>query len=202
MSAAPKLETLQTPQAAAALMHPLRLRLLEALTTPDSASGLARKLSMPRQHVNYHLRELESAGLVEEVEKRVKGNCVERIVKARARYYVIAPSALGTLQPEPGQLHDQYSSAYLIAAAARAVDDLGWLRAKADASGKKLATLTLESEVRFKNPGARKAFAEELTAAFANLVAKYHDAESKDGRTFRVMSAVWPNVPPNSKEQS
>jgi DNA-binding transcriptional ArsR family regulator len=183
-------------------MHPLRLRLLEALTEQNSASGLARKLSIPRQHVNYHLRELENAGLVEEVEKRVKGNCVERIVRAKARYYVVAPSTLGTLTPNPDDIRDHASSAYLVAAASRAIEEMGWLRAKADENGKKLATLTLESEVRFASPATRKAFADELATAFANLVAKYHDSESKDGRTFRLMSAVWPNVPPNSKEQS
>jgi hypothetical protein len=115
---------------------------------------------------------------------------------------VVAPSTLGTLTPNPDDIRDHASSAYLVAAASRAIEEMGWLRAKADEKGKNLATLTLESEVRFASPATRKAFADELATAFANLVAKYHDSESKDGRTFRLMSAVWPNVPPNSKEES
>lgn len=201
MSAAPKLATLDATQAEA-VMNPLRRRLLELLAQPDSATGVARKLGIPRQHVNYHLRELESAGLLEEVEKRIKGNCVERIVRSRARYYVIAPSALGALGPRPEEIQDKFSSAYLVAAAARAIDDMAWLRHKADEAGKTLATLTMESEVRFADPAARKAFAEELAAEFARLVAKYHDVEAKGGRTFRVMAASWPNVPPNARHPS
>jgi len=201
MGAALKLQTLDTEQAAGAVLHPLRRRLLEALAQPDSASGLARKLGLARQQVNYHLRELESAGLVDEQEKRVKGNCIERIVRARARYFIIAPSALGGLGPRPEEMQDRYSSAYLVASAARAIDDLAWLRRKADDAGKSLATLTLESEVRFAGPAARKAFAEELAAEFARLAAKYHDAAARGGRAFRMMAACWPNVPPNAREK-
>ena len=47
------------PAQAAALVDPARIALLELLSEPDSASGLARKLKLPRQQVNYHLRELE-----------------------------------------------------------------------------------------------------------------------------------------------
>jgi hypothetical protein len=52
------------------------------LETPDSASGRARRLKVARQLV-YHLKELESAGLVEVVEERKKGNCIERILRAK-----------------------------------------------------------------------------------------------------------------------
>jgi hypothetical protein len=38
-------------------------------------------------------------------------------------------------------------------------------------TGKRLPTLTLESDVRFRSPGEQKAFAEELAQAFAALVA-------------------------------
>jgi DNA-binding transcriptional ArsR family regulator len=61
------------------LLDPERRRLLEALREePDSASGLARRLDDSRQRLNYHLRTLEEAGLVELREERRRGNCVER----------------------------------------------------------------------------------------------------------------------------
>jgi hypothetical protein len=50
-------------------------------------------LALPRQQVGYHLRALEQAGLVELVEERRKGNCIERIVRAAACSYVISPEA-------------------------------------------------------------------------------------------------------------
>jgi DNA-binding transcriptional ArsR family regulator len=50
---------LQLPsQASALLYHPVRLRILEALLAPDSAAGLSRRMGIPRQTLNYHVREL------------------------------------------------------------------------------------------------------------------------------------------------
>src|SRR5688572_5686759 len=82
---------------ATAMLHATRLRMLELLATPDSAAGLGRKLGLPRQRVNYHLRELEKHGLVDLAEERRKGNCVERVFRATARAYVISPEVLGAL---------------------------------------------------------------------------------------------------------
>ena len=43
-----------------AILSPLRRRILDRLHQgPDSATGLSRKLALPRQMLNYHLRELE-----------------------------------------------------------------------------------------------------------------------------------------------
>ena len=41
-----------TAQAASLFAHPLRLKLLEYLSQPDSASGLSRRLGVPRQVLN------------------------------------------------------------------------------------------------------------------------------------------------------
>ncbi len=45
-----------TEQAASLLGHPLRLKVLEQLVEPDSAAGLSRRMGVPRQVLNYHLR--------------------------------------------------------------------------------------------------------------------------------------------------
>ena len=73
------------PAAAEASLDPVRARLLAELAEPGSASTLGARVGMPRQKVNYHLRTLERHGLVELVEERRKGNCVERVVRATAR---------------------------------------------------------------------------------------------------------------------
>src|SRR5262245_53638880 len=99
---------------AAAMLNPLRLQLLEKLREPDSAAGLARQMKIPRQKINYHLRELEKHGLVEQVEERKRGNCVERIVRATARHYLISPEALGNLGADPGHMQARVSSTYLV----------------------------------------------------------------------------------------
>jgi hypothetical protein len=52
-------QLIDEPAAAAAALHPLRRRILEHLQEQDSAAGVARALSLPRQRVTYHVRELE-----------------------------------------------------------------------------------------------------------------------------------------------
>src|SRR5262245_46494600 len=179
---------------AAALLHPLRRRLLESLREPDSASGLSRRLGIPRQKINYHLRELESEKLVELVEERKKGNCTERIVRATARSYLISPAALGGLAADPDQIEDRFSASYLLAVAGRAIADLTDLQPRAEAAGKKLPTLTLQTEIRFASPAARAEFSEELASAIAKLVARHHDEKAPGGRLFRFFIGSYPAV--------
>jgi DNA-binding transcriptional ArsR family regulator len=186
---------LDDPEAAAALLKPSRIRILEMLAEPDSASGVARRLSVPRQLVNYHLRELETAGLVEFVEERRKGNCTERLLRSKARSWLIDPGSLGSLRPNPDAIADHLSSAYLVACAARLIKEVAGLRRRAERAGKALGTLTLDSTIRFRSPADRAAFTGELTEAFAAVVAKYHDKTAPGGRSFRLMLGAWPSLP-------
>lgn len=201
MTANAGIHLVERPRGAAALLHPLRRRLLESLREPDSASGLSRRLGLPRQKINYHLRTLESAKLVELVEERRKGNCTERIVRARARSYLISPAALGGLTADPDQIEDRFSASYLLAVAGRAIADLTELQPRAVAAGKKLPTLTIQTEIRFATPAARKEFSEELAAAIARLVARHHDEKAPGGRRFRFFVGAYPAAAPRSGRQ-
>jgi DNA-binding transcriptional ArsR family regulator len=188
------MQILQDAESAAALLHPVRLRILERLPEPASAAGVARLLRIPRQQVNYHLRELESAGLVEFVEERRRGNCMERMMRATARSYVVGPQALGPLGAAPELVRDRLSLAYLASLGARIIRDLAYLAERAAAAGKRISTLGMETEVRFANAADRAAFAQELTGSVAQLVAKYHDASAPGGRSFRVVLGVFPSI--------
>ena len=186
------LQVVRRPAPAAALLDPARQKLLAHLAQPDSATGLARRLQLPRQRVNYHLRELERAGLVELVEERRKGNCLERLVRATARAFIISPEALGPLGPSTEMAADRLSSAYLIAAAGRTIRDLASLDARARKAGKRIATLTLEADIRFDSAASRAAFADELTDVLARLTAKYHNDRTPGGRRFHLLAAIHP----------
>lgn len=188
------LEVLRGPDRAAAILDPTRQRLLAQLAEPDSAAGLARKLGLPRQRLNYHLRALERAGLVELIEERKKGNCVERVVRATARAFVISPEVLGVLGggTTPQGAEDRLSAAYLISSAARAIREVAALGAGARRAGKRLATFTIDADVRFASAERRAGFAEELADAVTRLAAKYHEERAAGGRTFRVLAAIHP----------
>ena len=186
---------IDTPAAAEASLDPVRTRLLAELVVPGSATTLARKVGLPRQQINYHLRALERHGLVELLEERRRGNMTERVMQATAAAYVISPAALAALEPDPERHPDRLSAFWMLALAARLVRDVGSLLIGARRAGKRLATFALDGEVTFASAADRAAFAEELSHAVASLVAKYHDDAVAGGRSHRIVVAIHPSVP-------
>ena len=177
---------------ASTMLHPLRLRILGHLTEPDSSAGVARRLGLPRQVINYHLRQLEDDRLVAQVGERQKRGCIERLMQTVAASYLISPAALGPLAGDPERVGDTVSSTYLMAVAGQVLREVADLRVEADAARKRLPTLTLQAEVRFASPAAQHGFARDLTRELARLVRKYHDERSPSGRRFRVVAGAYP----------
>jgi DNA-binding transcriptional ArsR family regulator len=195
------MEFIRQPGRAALVLQPMRRLLLTTLAEPDSAAGLSRRLGIPRQRLNYHLKELEKEGLLHCIEERRKGNCTERVLRATARTFVISPEALGTLGEHPEQSADRFSADYLASATAKTLNDVGALRERATREGRKLATLTIETEIRFASTASRAAFAEDLADAVARLAARYHDDAAPAGRRFRMLACVHPALTKQSEEQ-
>ncbi|MDQ3169396.1 MAG: helix-turn-helix domain-containing protein [Acidobacteriota bacterium] len=182
-------------ESAAALVHPVRRRVLEALKAPGSATMVAATLKLSRQVVNYHVRALERAGLVEEVERRQRRGLEERIVRATAAYYLIAPDALsGNAAPasEGRDITDRFSASYQVAMAARTIREVAALGELATRAGKRLSTMSLDSEVTFATPAAREAFARDLLDAVTDVVARHHRPATKGAHTYRVFAGAHP----------
>lgn len=182
---------------AAAALHPLRSRLLERFREPLSAAEAARSLDMPRQRIGHHVRLLQQQGLLAQVGERRRGAFTERLLQTTARAWAISPRALGAVGMAPDDIRDRFSSEYLAVASARTLRDIGLLREMADGQDKHLATLTLETEVRFATPADQAAFAEALTRAVADLVSRFHDDSAAGGRLFRFMVGGHPVAPDN-----
>jgi DNA-binding transcriptional ArsR family regulator len=191
---------IEDPTAAESSLDPVRARLLAELGEPGSATMLAAQLGLPRQNVNYHLKELERHGLIELVAERRKGNCTERILRATAASYVISPAAVGAVQPDPGRSPDRLSARWLLAVATRLVRDVGLLVTRSAQANKRVATFAMDGEVRFASAADRAAFADELAGAVTALVAKYHDDTAERGRDHRLVVAVHPTVKVDQKE--
>ncbi|WP_349263568.1 helix-turn-helix domain-containing protein [Actinocrinis sp.] len=181
---------IEEPAAAESSLDPMRSRVLAALAESGSAAMLAARLGLPRQKVNYHLKELERHGLVELAEQRRKGNVTERIYRATAASYVISPSALAAVSPDPSRFPDQLSARWLLALGARLVQEVGALLTGAAGTGRRVATFGIDAEVRFASAADRAAFADELTKAVAALVSRYHDESAPGGRGHRVVVAL------------
>ena len=188
--------------AASALLNPLRRSILTALAAPGSATTVAEALGTPRQLVNYHLRVLERAGLVEEVAQRQRRGLTERIVRATAAHYLVSPDAIAQLGGSTEDVRDRFSATYQVAVAARTIREVAALATLARKAGKPLTTLSLDTEVCFETPAAREAFGNELVAAINALVAKYHRAPQSSrggkqtGRTYRLFAGAHPIYQP------
>jgi DNA-binding transcriptional ArsR family regulator len=185
-------QVIENPAAASAALEPVRARLLAELSEPASAATLATRLGIPRQKVNYHLRTLESHRLVRVAKKRKWGGLTERLLVANAASYLVSPKALGPIGSDPARSADRLSASYLIALAARIVREVNDLMRGAKEAGKQLATLSIDSEIRFRSPAERAAFTNELTQIITGLVARYHDESAPGGRNHRLVIVAHP----------
>jgi DNA-binding transcriptional ArsR family regulator len=180
------------PDAAMVALDPIKSRLLAELAAPASAATLAARVGLPRQKVNYHLRVLEASKLVEPAQERYWGGITERLMVATAASYVVSPAALGPVGADPARNSDRLSASYLIALAARIVREVGALWHRARATDKRLATLSIDTVIRFKSPEDRAAFTDDLSRAIADLAARYHDERAPRGRPHRLIVAAYP----------
>jgi DNA-binding transcriptional ArsR family regulator len=200
-----ELEVIDDPAAAAVALDPLRARLLAGLAEPASASTLAERVGQPRQKINYHLRILEERELVTEVGQRRWGGLTERLLQATAAAYVVSPGAMGEASGDPDRIADRLSARYLIALAARVVREVAGLARRADRAGRRLPTLALDTEIRFRSAAERAAFTSDLAGAVTTLVSRYHDAAAPGGRAHRLVVVAHPlpsSPPPDAEEAS
>ncbi len=195
------IQVIEDPAAATVALEPVRSRLLSELASPASAATLATRVGLPRQKVNYHLHALEAHGLVRLAEERRWGGLTERLLVASAASYVVSPSAMGPVAVDPDREVDRLSASYLIALGARVVREVGGLLRHAEAADKRLATLSVDTEVRFRSPTDRAAFSNELTEAIATLVSKYHDESAPGGRAHRLVVMAHPLPQPTEPKE-
>ncbi|MGE6782948.1 helix-turn-helix domain-containing protein [Ensifer adhaerens] len=186
------LDVIDAPAAAALALEPIKARLLAELATPASAAALAGRVGLTRQKVNYHLRALEEHKLIEPAEERRWGGLTERLMVATATSYVVSPAALGPIAADPGRSNDRLSASYLVALAARIVREVGGLLRNARAQDRRLATLSIDTVIKFRSPAARAAFTADLAQAVSTLAARYHDESTADARPHRLIIASYP----------
>jgi DNA-binding transcriptional ArsR family regulator len=177
------------PKQIQALAHPLRAEVIAALTSPDSAAGVARSLGRPRQQVNYHLKELARVGLVKSAGERRKGNFIEQLYQAVARRFVVASRFTWNQENLEATLRDQVALAQLAEMGERLQCDAAHLIDTAMTQGTEIPSVSAIAEVRFENQAARARFFEEYMDALQKLLNKHG---SPTGEAFRVAFAAYP----------
>jgi DNA-binding transcriptional ArsR family regulator len=186
------IQVIDDPAAATVALDPVRSRLLSELAAPASAATLAMRVGLTRQKVNYHLHALEAHGLVRLDQERKWGGLTERLLVATAASYVVSPTAMGPVAIDSNRAVDRLSASYLIALGARIVREVADLVRRANDAGKRLATLAVDTEIRFRSATDRAAFSAELAEAIAGLVSKYHDESTPGGRAHRLVVVAHP----------
>jgi DNA-binding transcriptional ArsR family regulator len=177
------------PQAIQALTHPVRVRILDALRDPESAAGVARAIGQSRQNVNYHLKELERAGLVEPAGERRRGNLLEPLFRAVARSFVVSPRLAWGGDRRHAALRDQVSLEQLVVLGERLQQDATALLDRAAFDGEEIASASVTADVAFPDEQARAEFMREYLAALGPLLRRHG---AREGAPFRVVVAVYP----------
>ena len=193
-----EIESVADPRHAAVLMEPLRWRILAEAREPVSAAEMARRIEISRQRLGYHVRALARAGFLKKAGRKRRGNFVEQRYMATARYYVLSPEVLGPLSADTAGLQDRFSGAYLVACAARTQWEVTRAREQAATRGRTLPTMTLDAEMRFESSEQRARFAQELSQAVTEVIARHasphHTPEgvAAAGRPYRLLVACHP----------
>jgi DNA-binding transcriptional ArsR family regulator len=185
-------EVIHDPAAATVALDPIRSSILSHLSQPASAAMLASRLRIPRQKINYHLRALETHGLVKVAEERQWGGLTERLLVATASSYMVSPAAMGPVGVDPARNADHLSASYLIALAARIIREVSGLLRRSEELDKRLPTLSIDTVIRFRSPADRAAFSKDLTEAVGGLAARYHDEAVPAGRPHRLVVVAHP----------
>jgi DNA-binding transcriptional ArsR family regulator len=186
-----RVHTVRDAEALKALSHPARVALLERLREPASAAEAARQLGEPRQRVNYHLKTLEEAGLVEKVGTRRRGNFVESLYRAAARAFVVAPEIAWGDPRRMRALRRDRSLETLVETGSQLQRDAVALLDRAAFDDEPIASATVSAEMRFAGPDDRAAFMRAYLASTRALIDKYDNA---DGERYRVVLAVHPKI--------
>ena len=188
---------IESPEGMQALAHPLRVRILEALRSASSAAAVARVVGQPRQNVNYHLKELESAGLVRRVGERRTGNFVESLYESVAGTFVVSPRAAWGDPRRLQAMADQHSLENLVVLGERLQHDAVALLDRAAFDSEEIASAAVAAEVNFATEDDRDAFLKEYLKSLGPLLRKYG---RKKGSAYRVALAVYPEPESERKE--
>jgi DNA-binding transcriptional ArsR family regulator len=184
---------LATADELTALIHPVRRRLLAELAEPASPSEVAKRLGIAAQIANYHIRALEAAGLVREVETRRVRNLLEHRFRAVARSFALS-TALPLTDAQRRRLQGDVALQQLVRAGdAIRLDALRLLETPAPGGHHALA---LELDVDLPDQADREAFVRALDEAIRTAAAPFR-AAGPGGRSghYRTHVAIYP-VPP------
>ena len=183
-------EFLADPSKVAAVAHPVRRRILDALQTPSTAAAVARDFGRSRQNVSYHINALKKLGLLRHAGERRKGNFIEQLYQTTARRFVVASQFAADPERLAAVFRDQVSLAQLSELGETLQRDSLRLIDAAAFNGDEIPSVSIEADVGLPTPDARAAFMRDVAEALQSVLAKHG---SKEGPRYRVVFATYPD---------
>jgi len=191
LAPAPVAVVADTPRAGL-LLKPLRLQILAEAREPQSAAAIAARLGLPRQKVNYHVRELARAGFLRRAGRRQKRGLTEQKYVVTAQAFLLGGGVLGPMSADTAGSGDKMTAAYLMVLAAQMQREASGAWREAHAAGKRLPVLSLDAEVHFATSAARARFAQALTDSITKAVAEHATPGRGAARPYRLVLGCYP----------
>lgn len=204
-----RIDCIEDVARASALLSPLRLEILRLARQPISASELSRLLDLPRQRVNYHVRQLARGGFLRQAGRRRRRNMIEQRYTASADGYLLSPRLLGAVGADWRRIENASSADYLLALCCQMETDLCRLRRGSEEADKD-SSLSLKSQFRFESEARRQACVRALREAVIRVIAEHTTPYSKPdgspapGQPWRLVLGCYPYRPeePAAKSSS
>ena len=198
---AARIDSVEDVARASALLSPLRLEILRLARQPISASELSRLLKLPRQRVNYHVRQLARSGFLKQAGRRRRRNMIEQRYTSSADGYLLSPELLGAVGADWRRIEDATSAAYLLALCCQMETDLCRLRRGSQKTETDVSTVSLKSQFRFENDQRRQACTRALREAVIRIIAEHTtpylrpDGSPAAGLPYRLVLGCYPYLP-------
>jgi DNA-binding transcriptional ArsR family regulator len=168
---------------AAALLKPQRIEMLKLMDHPRTCLELSKVFGDTPQKIYYHIKALQSAGLVEQVgERRVRGT-VEGSYQARARSYWLASDLVGHIGGA-AIAQDQVSLRHLLSLTEEMRGDIGHLAQQVSSVGsvgREIPSLGLSLHVELDDESRRADFMADVQKMAQILAHKYGATSGDDG---------------------
>lgn len=174
---------LEQIEQAEVLLKPQRIEVLRQLAEPRTCTEVAQRLGQTPQRVYYHVKQLATAGLIEQVAERRVRAIHEGIYQASARSYWLSPRLVGRLGLR--RARDELSLGHLLDLMEEVQADVAAL----DRAAPELPSIGISGEIRVP-PERRQDFLSDLQGALEELFTRYGGAE---GDAFKLAVACYPH---------
>jgi len=176
------------------LLKPLRISILKELIRPSTCTEIAEKLDLTPQKVNYHIKVMLKAGLVQKVRERQVRGTVEKTYQAAARSYCLSPELVSELGGKR-RGRNKVSFDYLLQLALNFQAQLAKLARRSESP----PTVGLEANIYLRGMAEREAFLHDVNLAVRRLAEKYGKRDDEPDladdfdRDFRLVLGCYPD---------